>query len=262
MIIIIVGVIIIIVGLIIIIVGLTIIIVGLIIIIVNGHDRQGLLPASDEVFAKETQPLLQGWFKLFIVIIIITVVVVRQCLFFVKVKLASRATKMIVDLPQFRCNLQKKKAQNAKDKSLAKDDNVDLEADMRPGPFEANISDINDITWRQSETCKPPSRSADQQISCKGEVGALVKILELGRARDPPNRSSSQSTPLFPTSSQPQDHPSTQEKSSKEIWPIQCASKVVASRKDNFQAATLADLFTREVPDYISAPNNSDVGTN
>ena len=84
MIIIIVGVIIIIVGLIIIIVGLTIIIVGLIIIIVNGHDRQGLLPASDEVFAKETQPLLQGWFKLFIVIIIITVVVVRQCLFLLR----------------------------------------------------------------------------------------------------------------------------------------------------------------------------------
>ena len=84
MIIIIVGVIIIIVGLIIIIVGLTIIIIGLIIIIVNGHDRQGLLPASDEVFAKETQPLLQGWFKLFIVIIIITVVVVRQCLFLLR----------------------------------------------------------------------------------------------------------------------------------------------------------------------------------
>ena len=76
--------IIIIVGVIIIIVGLTIIIVGLIIIIVNGHDRQGLLPASDEVFAKETQPLLQGWFKLFIVIIIITVVVVRQCLFLLR----------------------------------------------------------------------------------------------------------------------------------------------------------------------------------
>ena len=181
---------------------------------------------------------------------------------FVKVKLASRATKMIVDLPQFRCNLQKKKAQNAKDKSLAKDDNVDLEADMRPGPFEADINDINDITWRQSETCKPASRSAEQQISSKGEVGALVKILELGRARGSPNRSSSQSTPLFPTTSQPQDNPPTPEKSSKEIWPIQCASKVVASRKDNFQAATLADLFTREVPDYISAPNNSDVGTN
>ena len=76
--------IIIIVGVIIIIVGLTIIIIGLIIIIVNGHDRQGLLPASDEVFAKETQPLLQGWFKLFIVIIIITVVVVRQCLFLLR----------------------------------------------------------------------------------------------------------------------------------------------------------------------------------
>ena len=76
--------IIIIVGVIIIIVGLTIIIVGLIIIIVNGHVRQGLLPASDEVFAKETQPLLQGWFKLFIVIIIITVVVVRQCLFLLR----------------------------------------------------------------------------------------------------------------------------------------------------------------------------------
>ena len=192
------------------------------------------------------------------ILIIITVVVARQC-FFVKVRLASRATKMIVDLPQFRCNLQKKKAQSAKDKNLAKDDNVDLEADMRPGPFEA---DINDITWRQSETCKPPSRSAEQQISSKGEVGALVKILELGRARDPPNRSSSQSTPLFPTTSQPQDHPPTPEKSSKEIWPTQCASKVVASRKDHFQAATIADLFTREVPDDISAPNSSDVGTN
>ena len=188
---------------------------------------------------------------------IITVVVVRQC-FFVKVRLASRATKMIVDLPQFRCNLQKKKAQNAKDKNLAKDDNVALEAEMKPGPFEA---DINDTVWRQSETCKPPSRSADQQISCKGEVGALVKILELGRARASPKRSSSQSTSLFPTS-QPQDHPPTPEKSSKEIWPIQCASKVVASRKDHFQAATLADLFTREVPEDISAPNISDVGTN
>jgi len=171
----------------------------------------------------------------------------RRC----RVKLASRKIEMIVDLPQFLSDLQKHKIENAKDcqqaksQNVTKDDKFGLQAEKKT-PFKSIISGQNN-SWCQPDF-KPPSSGPSGQAESEG----IVKILEPGAIRQPDSlaqQPDSQSTSLSTNS------PIQKEKESALGCAGQCSSKDVAS--SNFQEATLANLFTRELSDA-----NIQVGTN
>ena len=189
---------------------------------------------------------------------------------------------MIVDLPQFRSDLQKHKLENGKDIQQTKSQSVTkdgkLEAEKKTA-LENTISEGNKSWWQPgfeppgssgpSGSSGPPGSSGPGGFT--GEEG-IVGILEPGATRPPvfdrsAVESDSKSTQSLPGKRPPQEcpaPPADKKESSPGGWPGQCTSKVVGSITSNFQVATLADLpprhpatqvatfadlFTRELPE-------------
>ena len=181
---------------------------------------------------------------------------------------------MIVDLPQFRSDLQKHRVENAKDGHQTKSQNVTkdgkLEAEKKAA-LESMISEANK-SWCQpgfkppgsggEAGFKPPGSGGEAGFKPPGSGGeageeGIVGILEPGATRPPVFNSSamesdSKLTQSLPGKSPPQEcqaPPADRRESSSGGWPGQCTSKVVGSITSNFQVATLADFFTRELPE-------------
>ena len=175
---------------------------------------------------------------------------------------------MIVDLPQFRSDLQKHTVENGKDIQQTKSQSVTkdgkLEAEKKTA-LESMASEGTKSWWQPG--FKPPGPSGPPGSSgpggFTGEEG-IVGILEPGATRPPvfdrsAVESDSKSTQSLPGKRPPQEcpaPPADKKESSPGGWPGQCTSKVVGSITSNFQVATLADLpprhpanfFTRELP--------------
>ena len=192
---------------------------------------------------------------------------------------------MIVDLPQFRSDLQKHKVENGKDIQQTKSQSVTkdgkLEAEKKTA-LESMASEGTKSWWQPG--FKPPGPSGSSGSSGSsgpsgppglsgssgpggftGEEG-IVGILEPGATRPPVfDRSAAESDSKWTHQSPPGERPPQEcldkKESSPGGWPGQCTSKVVTS---NFQVATLADLpprhpatqvatfadlFTRELPE-------------
>ena len=156
---------------------------------------------------------------------------------------------MIVDLPQFLSDLQKHKVENAKDcqqtksQNVIKDAKLVLQAEKRT-PFESSGGE-EDNSWRRPEF-KPPSSVPGDQAESEG----IVKILEPGATQLPVH-------PINSSSAKPGSQ-SMCLSSNKSVLPHQQMREKVHRDvpSSNFQVATLADLFTRELSDA-----NIQVGT-
>ena len=174
---------------------------------------------------------------------------------------------MIVDLPQFRSDLQKHKVENGKDIQQTKSQSVTkdgkLEAEKKTA-LESTISEGNKSWWQPG--FKPPGPSGPPGSSgpggFTGEEG-IVGILEPGATRPPVfDRSAAESDSKWTHQSPPGERPPQECLDKKESSQGGC--KVVGSITSNFQVATLADLpprhpatqvatfadlFTRELPE-------------
>ena len=184
-----------------------------------------------------------------------------------------RITKIIVDLPQFRSDLQKHKVENGKDIQQTKSQSVTkdgkLEAEKKTA-LESMASEGTKSWWQPGFEPPGPSGSSGSSGSSgpggfTGEEG-IVGILEPGATRPPVfDRSAAESDSKWTHQSPPGERPPQEcldkKESSPGGWPGQCTSKVVTSnfpvatladlppRHPATQVATLANFFTRELPE-------------